>query len=123
MDSNPDSALVVLDGVTRDSFSSEREKAEFDYLSAEAFYRNYYFLDDAHADALARAYHYKEVQRMRVSNLALLLVAILATLVLYFWARKSQAEKLLLMEKEENERILSTATPLAILFRSVKVYQ
>ena len=120
MDSNPDSALVVLDGVTRDSFSSEREKAEFDYLSAEAFYRNYYFLDDAHADALARAYHYKEVQRMRVSNLALLLVAILATLVLYFWARKSQAEKLLLMEKEENERILSTAEDLQVRLNALR---
>ena len=35
-----------------------------------------------------------------------------STLVLYFWARKSQMEKLLLQEKQENERILSAAEEL-----------
>ena len=44
--------------------------------------------------------------------LALLITAILATLVLYFWARKAQLEKQLLEEREENERILSTAEDL-----------
>ncbi len=41
--------------------------------------------------------------------LALLITAILATLVLYFWARKAQLEKQLMEEREENERILSVA--------------
>lgn len=44
--------------------------------------------------------------------LALLITAILATLVLYFWARKEQLEKLLLEEREENERMLSVAEDL-----------
>ena len=44
--------------------------------------------------------------------LALLVTAILATLVLYFWARKAQLEKQLLEEREENERILSVAEDL-----------
>jgi len=44
--------------------------------------------------------------------LALLITAILATLVLYFWARKAQLEKQLLQEREENERILSVAEDL-----------
>ena len=44
--------------------------------------------------------------------LALLITAILATLVLYFWARKAQLEKQLLQEREENERILSAAEEL-----------
>ena len=44
--------------------------------------------------------------------LALLITAILATLVLYFWARKAQLEKQLLEEREENERILSAAEDL-----------
>ena len=120
MEDNPDSALVVLEGLHREDLGSERAKAEYDYLSAEAFYRNYFFLDDDHADSLARAYRYKELQRMRLSNLALLLAAILSTLVLYFWARKSQAEKLLLMEKEENERILSTAEDLQVRLNALR---
>lgn len=45
-------------------------------------------------------------------NLALLITAILATLVLYFWARKAQLEKQLLQEREENERIMSIAEDL-----------
>ena len=44
--------------------------------------------------------------------LALLITAILATLVLYFWARKAQLEKQLLEEREENERIMSIAEDL-----------
>ncbi len=44
--------------------------------------------------------------------LALLVTAVLATLVLYFWARKAQLEKQLLQEREENEKILSTAEDL-----------
>lgn len=44
--------------------------------------------------------------------LLLLITAILATLVLYFWARKAQLEKQLLEEREENERIMSIAEDL-----------
>lgn len=44
--------------------------------------------------------------------LFLLLTAILATLVLYLWARKAQLEKQLLQQQEENDRILSTAEDL-----------
>jgi len=43
---------------------------------------------------------------------ALLITAILATLVLYLWARKALLEKQLLQEREQNERILSTAEDL-----------
>ena len=111
MDVDPESALYRLDSLDRSSLSNH-DKATYDYLSAEVFYRNYFFLDDAHSSALARAYQYKELERMRLSNLALLLVAILSTLVLYFWARKSQTQRLLLQEKAENERILSAAEDL-----------
>ncbi len=44
--------------------------------------------------------------------LVLLITAILATLVLYFWARKAQLEKQLLEEREENERIMNIAEDL-----------
>lgn len=44
--------------------------------------------------------------------LALFITAVLATLVLYFWAKKAQLEKQLLEEREENERILSVAEDL-----------
>ena len=111
MDEDPESALYRLDSLDRSSLSNH-DKATYDYLSAEVFYRNYFFLDDAHSSALARAYQYKDLERMRLSNLALLLVAILSTLVLYFWARKSQTQRLLLQEKAENERILSAAEDL-----------
>lgn len=47
-----------------------------------------------------------------MGSLALLITAILATLVLYFWARKAQLEKQLLEEREENERLLSAAEEL-----------
>ena len=43
---------------------------------------------------------------------ALLIMAILATLVLYFWARKAQLEKQLLEEREEYERMMSLAEDL-----------
>lgn len=111
MDVDPEGALCRLDSLDRSSLSNH-DKATYDYLSAEVFYRNYFFLDDAHSSALARAYQYKELERMRLSNLALLLVAILSTLVLYFWARKFQTQRLLLQEKAENERILSAAEDL-----------
>ena len=112
LEEQPDSALTVLEATPREVFKSQREQARYDYLSATAFYNTYYFLDDAHAMALSRAYHYKEVQRMRLSNLALLIAAVLATLVLYFWARKAQTERLLLQEREENDRLLSAAEEL-----------
>ena len=108
LETNPDSALVVLDGVDPENLSA-RDKADYDYLSAAAFYRSYYFLDDAHSEALASAYRFKEQQRGRTANLALLIAAILATLVLYFWARKAQTEKLLILQREENDRLLSAA--------------
>lgn len=105
----PDSALTLLEALPREQLRTEREQARYDYLSATAFHNTYFFLDDAHALALNRAYHFKEVQRMRLSNLALLAAAILATLVLYFWARKAQTERLLLQEREENDKLLSAA--------------
>lgn len=107
----PDSALAVLDGVDRTSLS-RREAARYDYLSADAFYNTYYFLDDAHSSALSRAYHYREEQRAATANLAMFISAILATLVLYFWAKKIQAQKQLLEQKAENERLLSAAEDL-----------
>ena len=119
LENNPDSALVVLDSVTPSELS-ERDRAEYDYLSAQAFYRSYYFLDDAHSIALARAYKYREEQRNSVANLALLMAAILATLVLYFWARKAQTEKQLVLQREENDRLLSAAEELRSRLGSVK---
>jgi hypothetical protein len=44
--------------------------------------------------------------------LTLFITAVLATLVLYFWARKALLEKRLLQEREENERIMSVAEDL-----------
>lgn len=111
VDALPDSALTLLEGISPEGMG-ERELAEYRYLSAQAFYNTYFFLDDDHSRALAQAYDFKEKQRNRLSNLALLAAAILATLVLYFWARKVQAEKLLLEQKEENERLLSAAEEL-----------
>jgi hypothetical protein len=111
VDSLPDSALTMLEGISPEGMG-EKELAEYRYLSARAFYNTYFFLDDDHSRALAQAYAYKEKERNRLSNLALLAAAILATLVLYFWARKAQTEKLLLEQKEENERLLSAAEEL-----------
>jgi hypothetical protein len=107
----PDSALTILEGVSPETLS-QRDRAEYDYLGAQAFYNTYFFLDDHHSIGLSRAYRYKEQQRNRVSNIAMLVAAILATLVLYFWARKAQTEKQLLLQKEENERLLSAAEEL-----------
>ncbi|MBR4775292.1 MAG: hypothetical protein IK008_04255 [Bacteroidales bacterium] len=47
-----------------------------------------------------------------MGSILLLITAILATLVLYLWARKVQLEKQLLEQQEENDRILSTAEDL-----------
>ena len=47
-----------------------------------------------------------------MGSVFLLVTAILATLVLYLWARKAQLEKQLLEQQEENDRILSTAEDL-----------
>lgn len=107
----PESALARLDSLDRSRLSA-RQQARYDYLSATAFYGCYYFLDDAHSMALAKAYAYREQERNRLSNLALLISAILATLVLYFRARKLQAEKRLVEEQAENERMLSVAEDL-----------
>ena len=111
VDALPDSALTVLEGIAPESLG-EKDLAEYRFLSAQAFYNTYFFLDDDHSRALAQAYAYKEKERNRLSNLAMLIAAILATLVLYFWARKAQAEKLLLEQKEENDRLLSAAEEL-----------
>ena len=113
VESLPDSALTVLEGINPASLG-ERDLAEYRYLSAQAFYNTYFFLDDDHSRALAQAYAYKEKEKNRLSNLALLAAAILATLVLYFWARKVQAEKELLQQKEENDRLLSAAEELRV---------
>ena len=155
VEDHPDSALYLLDKVSRVDLATEREKAEYDYLSAEAFYRTYFFLDDPTEAALERACFYFEengpaMERMRawelmgtvqtaagrygigmvsfrkagavardieqgrnrIGMLALLVAAILATLVLYFWARKSQTEKLLAEKQAENERYMSAAEDL-----------
>ena len=46
--------------------------------------------------------------------LALFITAVLATLVLYFWARKAQLEKQLLEQQQENEQLLAAAEDLQI---------
>jgi hypothetical protein len=155
IEEHPDSALYLLDEVSRASLASDREKAEYDYLSAEAFYRSYYFLDDASEAALQRACFWfdehgpatecmrawelmgtfqtatgrygsgmvsfrkagsvaREIERSRArtGTFALLLAAILATLVLYSWARKIQAERLLAEKQAENERYMAAAEDL-----------
>ena len=50
----------------------------------------------------------------------LFITAVLATLVLYFWARKAQLEKQLLEEREENDRIMSIAEDLKARLSSVE---
>jgi hypothetical protein len=111
VESYPDSALTILEGLSPETLSPS-DRAEYDFLAAQAFYNTYFFLDDGHSAALSRAYLYKEKERSRTSNIALLAAAILATLVLYFWARKAQTEKQLLLQKEENEKLLSAAEEL-----------
>ena len=108
----PDSALTLLDAIPRESLKGEGAKAEYDFLRAKAFYGTYFFLDDATSTALSSAYRYQEKKRQRSGMLALLISSVLATLVLYFWARKNQTEKQLLLEREESEKILSAAEDL-----------
>ena len=163
IEDHPDSALYLLDEVSRANLASDREKAEYDYLFAEAFYRSYYFLDDYSEAALERARLYfdshgpavdqmrvweltgtvqtatgrygsgmvsfrkagavaREIERARgrMGTFALLLVAILSTLVLYFWARKIQAERLLLEKQAENERYMSAAEDLQSKLSALK---
>ena len=116
---DPEQAMSLLDSLDR-GVLSPRLQAQYDYQYALAFYNAYYFLDDAHAVALARAYHYKEQERNRWSNISLLIAAILATLVLYLWARKVQAEKQLILEKEESERMMSIAEDLQARMGALK---
>ncbi len=52
--------------------------------------------------------------------LLLLITAILATLVLYFWARKAQLEKQLLEEREEHERMMNIAEDLKARLSAVQ---
>jgi len=56
----------------------------------------------------------RSIEKARVRTWALLffIVALLATLLLYFWARKVQIEKQLLLEREENDRVMSIAEDL-----------
>ena len=155
VEDHPDSALYLLDGVSRVDLPTERARAEYDFLSAEAFYRTYFFLDDASEAALERACFYfdengpamermrawelmgtvqtavgrygvgmvsfrkaaavaREIERSRnrMGMLALLVAAILSTLVLYLWARKIQTERLLEEKQAENERYMSAAEDL-----------
>ena len=155
VEDHPDSALYILDGLSRVDLKTDREKAEYDYLNAEAVYRTYVFLDDANEAGLERACFWFEengpaVERMRAwellgtvqtavgrygsgmvsfrkagavareiersrnrtGMLALLVMAILATLVLYTWARKIQTERLLEEKQAENERYMSAAEDL-----------
>jgi len=152
---HPDSALYLLDGLSRETLASDREKAEYDYLTAEAFYRTYHYLDGNSGAALTRACAYfdengpalermrawelmgtvqtaaghygsgvasfrkagavaREIERSRnrLGMFALLIAAILATLVLYFRARKIQTEQLLAEKQAENERYMSAAEDL-----------
>ena len=53
-----------------------------------------------------------EKARLRTWALLFFLVAVLATLLLYLWARKVQTEKQLLLEREENDRVMSIAEDL-----------
>lgn len=53
-----------------------------------------------------------EKARVRAWSLLFFIVAVLATLLLYLWARKAQTEKQLLLEREENDRVMSIAEDL-----------
>ena len=112
IEDHPDSALYLLDGISRSALASDGEKAEYDRLRSRAFYRTYHFLDDDAEAALMRATLHAERQRNRTQTGAILLLAILATLVLYFWARKIQTERLLAEKQAENERYMSAAEDL-----------
>ena len=112
IEDHPDSALYLLDGISRSTLASDGEKAEYDRLRSRAFYRTYHFLDDDAEAALMRATLHAERQRNRTQTGVILLLAILATLVLYFWARKIQTERLLAEKQAENERYMSAAEDL-----------
>ena len=160
---HPDSALTLLEAIPRSSLEADRDKAQYDYLTAEAFYRSYYFLDDDAEAALQRACFYfdengpamarirawelmgtaqtaaghhgsgmvsfrkasaaareMERSRNRTATLSLLIAAILATLVLYFWARKSQTERLIVEKQAENERYMTAAEDLQSRLASLR---
>ena len=163
IEDHPDSALYILDGISRVDLKTDREKAEYDYLSAEAFYRTYFFLDDPTEAALERACFWfdengpamermrawelmgtvqtavgrygsgmvsfrkagavaREIERSRnrIGMLALLILAVLSTLVLYSWARKIQTERLLEEKQAENERYMSAAEDLQSKLAAMK---
>lgn len=150
----PDSALVVLEGMDR-SVMEGRRAAEYDYLHALTFYRSYYFLTPQEEEALLSACNWfeengplssrvaawellgttrtaahqyagglaalmkareasaeAERRRGRTAALLLLIIGVLSTLVLYFYALKLQAQKRLVEERAENERLLSAAEEL-----------
>ena len=120
IEEHPDSALYLLDGIRRVDLASDREKAEYDRLRSRAFFETYHFLDDDAEAALMRAALHAERQRNRTQTVAILLLAILATLVLYFWARKIQTERLLEEKQAENERYMSAAEDLQSKLSSLK---
>ena len=120
IEEHPDSALYLLDGIQRADLSSDRDKAEYDRLRSRAFFETYHFLDDDAEAALMRAALHAERQRNRTQTVAILLLAILATLVLYFWARKIQTERLLEEKQAENERYMSAAEDLQSKLSSLK---
>ena len=53
-----------------------------------------------------------EKARLRTWALLFFVVSVLATLLLYLWARKVQTEKQLLLEREENDRVMTIAEDL-----------
>lgn len=120
IEDHPDSALYLLDGLRRVDLANDREKAEYDRLRSQAFYQSYHFLDDEAEAALMRATLHAERQRNRMQTTAILLMAILSTLVLYFWARKIQTERLLAEKQAENERYLSAAEDLQSKLSALK---
>ena len=61
-----------------------------------------------------------ERSRNRLGMFALLVAAVLATLVLYFWARKIQTERLLAEKQAENERYMSAAEDLKSRLSSLR---
>ena len=120
IEEHPDSALYLLDGIQRADLSSDRDKAEYDRLRSRAFFETYHFLDDDAEAALMRSALHAERQRNRTQTVAILLMAILSTLVLYFWARKIQTQRLLEEKQAENERYMSAADDLQSKLSSLK---
>lgn len=112
VDTAPDSSLVLLDAVPRALLATPHQRAQYDILYAEAFYATYGFLDDSQTLSLATASFFREKERRKQSNLALLGIALLSTLALYGWAKRFQAQRQLLLERQEGERLLSAAEDL-----------